>query len=236
MTTTISKNTLHRLLRDVSTITKHPLHSQGIYYAHDEDHILNGYALIIGPKDTPYQYGYYFFRLEYPYDYPERPPKVVYLTNDGTTRFHPNLYRSGKVCLSILNTWRGEQWSSCQTISSILLTLVSILDKNPLCNEPGFTVSHADNIPYNKMIYYKNFETAINGIINNTYAPAEYKHFKDIVMSTFCTNYPEIIKLIKSYNNDENNGLTRTSIYNMTVHIDYNSLLQIMESYSPDSI
>ena len=34
--------------------------------------------------------------------------KLTYLTNDGNTRFHPNLYRNGKVCLSVLNTWRGK--------------------------------------------------------------------------------------------------------------------------------
>ena len=47
-----------------------------------------------------------------------------YLTNDGKTRFNPNLYRNGKVCISLLNTWKGEQWTSCQTIESILLSLV----------------------------------------------------------------------------------------------------------------
>ena len=46
----------------------------------------------------------------YPTEYPFKPPKVTYKTNDGFTRFNPNLYKNGKVCISLLNTWQGEQW------------------------------------------------------------------------------------------------------------------------------
>ena len=62
-------------------------------------------------------------------------------TNQGKTRFNPNIYNSGKVCLSILGTWpgeRGEQWSSAQTIESVLLSIQSLMSSNPYQNEPGF--------------------------------------------------------------------------------------------------
>ena len=77
------------------------------------------------------------------------------MTNDGTTRFHPNLYRNGKVCISILNTWKGEQWTSCQTIKSVLLMLVTLFHNKPLLNEPGFTERHRSFIPYNNIIRLK---------------------------------------------------------------------------------
>ena len=111
-----------RLLKDVIYISKNPLTNQGIYYIHDIDSIKKGYALIIGAEETIYSHGMYFFEFNYPNDYPFSPPKVTYLTNGDRVRFNPNLYRTGKVCVSILNTWSGPQWSSCQTISSILLT------------------------------------------------------------------------------------------------------------------
>ena len=42
-------------------------------------------------------------------------------TSGGQVRFNPNLYSTGKVCLSILGTWRaehsGEQWSAVQARS-----------------------------------------------------------------------------------------------------------------------
>ena len=119
--TFIPKETMKRLLLDVKEMIKTPLYDQGIYYKHSEKDILKGYAMIIGPEDSLYQGGFYFFRFEFPVNYPHSPPVVIFLTNDFETRMHPNLYKKGKVCLSIINTWKGEQWTGCQTIKSILL-------------------------------------------------------------------------------------------------------------------
>ena len=130
MTTFIPRNTVMRLLQDIKDIIKNPLDKQGIFYKHDEEDMLIGRALIIGPKDTPYENGFYFFKFQFPTDYPTSPPKVTYLTNDGYTRFNPNFYRNGKVCLSVLNTWKGDQWSGCQGLSSVLLTLVSTFNES----------------------------------------------------------------------------------------------------------
>ena len=54
-------------------------------------------------------------------------------------RMHPNLYVQGKVCLSILGTYAGPSWSANMTLETILLNLQSLLDENPLANEPAFT-------------------------------------------------------------------------------------------------
>ena len=61
MATYISKETINRLVKDIKQIRENPLHDNGIYYYHDDNNILKGYALIIGPKNTPYNYGYYLF-------------------------------------------------------------------------------------------------------------------------------------------------------------------------------
>ena len=103
-----------RIILDITDLNKSPI--DNIYYFPDEDNIMNGHALIIGPENTPYRYGNYLFHFKFTEEYPFSPPKVNYLSNDGITRFNPNLYRNGKVCLSILNTWQGEKWSACQTI------------------------------------------------------------------------------------------------------------------------
>ena len=105
------------------------------------------------------------FKFQFPANYPHSPPKVEFCTSDGYTRFNPNLYRSGKVCLSILNTWKGEPWSGCQTISSVLLAMCTILNNEPLLNEPGIEKSHRDYASYNEIIRYKNIEVAIFGIL-----------------------------------------------------------------------
>ena len=96
----ISKETLRRLANDIKMINRNPLHSHGIYYEHSETDILSGRAMIIGSEGTPYERGYYFFKLIFPQNYPHSPPTVTFLTNGSDyVRIHPNLYRNGKTCL-----------------------------------------------------------------------------------------------------------------------------------------
>ncbi|KAI9592779.1 ubiquitin-conjugating enzyme/RWD-like protein [Syncephalis fuscata] len=75
------------------------------------------------------------FLMEFPRQYPSVPPVVRIITTDGgQTRFNPNLYADGKVCLSILGTWTGsagEQWSSAHGVSSVLLSIQSIMSETP---------------------------------------------------------------------------------------------------------
>jgi ubiquitin-protein ligase len=59
----ITKDTMNRLIKDIKEIILHPLTDNGIYYSHDEENMLKGYAMIVGPDDTPYFGGYYFFEL-----------------------------------------------------------------------------------------------------------------------------------------------------------------------------
>lgn len=220
----ISKNTITRLIKDIRQLKKEPLHDQGVYYKHDEDDLLKGYALIIGPADTPYENGFYLFELLYPTDYPFTPPKLKFLTQDGITRFNPNLYRSGKVCLSLLNTWRGEQWTSCQTISSILLTLVTVFNDSPLLNEPGVTKTHPDFNNYNDIITFKNFDTAIYNTIHNINENSINKLFHEEIIENYQKNYDTIKNKINALKKNKKNMLIITNIYNMKINIDYNEI------------
>jgi ubiquitin-protein ligase len=49
----IKKETIQRLLKDVKQLIRHPLTDNGIYYYHDDTDMTKGYALIIGPSETP---------------------------------------------------------------------------------------------------------------------------------------------------------------------------------------
>ncbi|KAL6720783.1 erg26, C-3 sterol dehydrogenase [Lecanora helva] len=104
--------------------------------------VQNVKALIVGPHDTPYEFGFFEFSVKFPEEYPAKPPTVTAkTTNGGRCRFNPNIYAGGKVCLSILGTWRGEsgeQWSSAQGLESILISIQSLMSSNPYENEPGF--------------------------------------------------------------------------------------------------
>lgn len=130
--------TQKRLMRDIKDAMKDSLKEQGIWYEPESSNMLHGKAMIQGPSGTPYADCLFFFSFEFPQDYPFTPPKVLFLTGDGRTRMHPNLYVGGKVCLSILGTYTGPSWSANMTLETILLNLQSLLDENPLANEPAF--------------------------------------------------------------------------------------------------
>lgn len=221
--TGIDKETIRRLAKDVRDIIKNPLIQNKIFYKHDEENILRGKALIMGPKETPYANGSYLFEFEFPINYPHSPPKVIYYTNDGLTRMHPNLYRSGKVCISLLNTWKGDQWSSCQTISSVLLTLCTILTKNPLLNEPGVKETDKDIENYNKIINYKNISIGIVDVLNKNYFIEKFSVFRDIICDEFRSNYNKILECIDK-NMKYNGYVVATAWYSSTTKIHNASL------------
>lgn len=226
----IKKENIKRLLKDVKEILKNPLTEQGIYYIHDDDDMLKGYALIIGPSDTPYFGGNYFFEINYPTDYPHTPPKVKYCTNAENIRFNPNLYTSGKVCISLLNTWRGDQWTSCQTISTILLTLCTLLCKNPLLNEPNVSLKHVDMNSYNEIIEFSNLNIAVCDILsrkNSVYLPF-FENFYPFMKKKFIENFDKLlefaVKKNEQFKKQEVNF--KTGFYSMSIIVDYNKVIQ----------
>jgi ubiquitin-protein ligase len=221
----ISKETLKRLVSDVKNIKKDSLESEGIYYIHDDTDMLKGYAMILGPVDTPYFGGYYLFEFTFPTNYPFSPPSLTYETNNGNIRFHPNLYINGKVCLSILNTWEGEKWSSIQTIRSILLTLQSILTTDPLLNEPGIRETHKDIKSYNEIIRYVNINSAIIDIINKKIMLPKYEIFYENILKHFHKNKEQIMLFIKEKQNVYPSAITlKTYVYNLRQEINYITL------------
>ncbi|KAJ5548708.1 ubiquitin-conjugating enzyme [Penicillium frequentans] len=81
-------------------------------------------ATIMGPGDSPYSGGVFFLNIQFPTDYPFKPPKV----NFTTRIYHPNINSNGSICLDILR----DQWSPALTISKVLLSICSMLtDPNP---------------------------------------------------------------------------------------------------------
>jgi ubiquitin-protein ligase len=127
-----------RLLKDLRQVHSEQIKQMGIWYLHEESNMMKGTAMIRGPPGTPYSDCLLFFNFDIPFDYPFSPPKVTFLTGDGYTRLHPNLYVQGKVCLSILGTYPGPSWSANMTLETVLLNLQSLLDENPLANEPAY--------------------------------------------------------------------------------------------------
>ncbi|XP_013379616.2 ubiquitin-conjugating enzyme E2 Z-like [Lingula anatina] len=157
-----SPQCLTRIKRDIMSIYQEP--PPGMCIVPDKDNITKIHALITGPFDTPYEGGFFYFLIRCPPDYPIRAPRVRLLTTgDGRVRFNPNLYRNGKVCLSILGTWSGPAWSPAQSLSSVLISIQSLMNEKPYHNEPGFEQERTpgDAKRYNDIIRHETLRVAV---------------------------------------------------------------------------
>lgn len=224
----IQQGCIKRLVKDVTDIYKNPLDDNGIYYIHDENDMLKGYAMIIGQKDTVYEHGFFFFSFLYPTNYPYSPPKVNFKSNNGIVRAHPNLYRNEKVCLSVLNTWKGEGWTSCQTIRSILLTLASVLDNNPLLHEPGITKENKECTKYNEVIQYFSLRFAFLKISEDTYPLQEFILFKHTIENYKKKHMKTIQKQVSDLAVKIPSKHVYFSLYNFKYDLDYTHLNNLL--------
>ncbi|CAG8467761.1 2491_t:CDS:1 [Funneliformis mosseae] len=88
------------------------------------DDLLNWQAFIMGPPESPYGGGLFKLNVQFPSDYPFKPPKICF----STVVYHPNISRNGSIGLDILR----DQWSPSLTLSKMLLSISSLLtDPNP---------------------------------------------------------------------------------------------------------
>jgi ubiquitin-protein ligase len=169
--------------------------------------------IITGPTNTPYDHGLYIFDMTLSNEYPAKPP-LVHFSNHGGVRFNPNLYNCGKVCLSLLGTWKGQKGESWNPeTSSFFQILVSIqsqiLIEEPYFNEPGYESyigkAHgiANSKSYNDNIRKYNLDYAMNGliegVINNN---SSYPEFDYIIRNYFKFKKDRIIGILDKWESE----------------------------------
>ncbi|UJR24761.1 hypothetical protein I4U23_006135 [Adineta vaga] len=100
---------------------------------------------IQGSEETPFNGGRFKLAIEFPSDYPFKPPKVKFCT----PIYHPNISLKGEICLDILHS----QWSPAFTVRSLLIAISSLLnDPNPDhgLNKDALTIYRTDKQKYNE--------------------------------------------------------------------------------------
>jgi ubiquitin-protein ligase len=173
---------LKRAMADLVETQNTIYRDSGIFYDQYNNLCLEGVACVFGPKDTPYEDCPMFFSFQMPSTYPFDPPKVQFRTYHKGVRFHPNMYVDGKVCLSILHTWNGPPWASTMRISTILVTLQSLMDADPLRHEPGYSVgtNHLTICnAYSNYIAYTCISFILDCIENPTIWPKGFEEFRE---------------------------------------------------------
>merc|ERR1711879_804647 len=81
-----------------------------------------------------YEGGWFRAELVFPDTFPNMPPKMTFLTKDF---WHPNVYKDGTVCISILHEPRvdemnkqellSEKWRPILSIEAVLMSVLSML-------------------------------------------------------------------------------------------------------------
>ncbi|XP_031557334.1 ubiquitin-conjugating enzyme E2 G1-like [Actinia tenebrosa] len=105
-----------------------------------DDDIYKWEVIIVGPADTFYEGGLFKAHLVFPKEYPQRPPKMKFVSEI----WHPNVHQNGEVCISILHEpgedkygyeHASERWLPVHSVESILMSVISMLadpnDKSP---------------------------------------------------------------------------------------------------------
>ena len=213
---------MKRIISDIAEISSD--YDQKINIWYDETDITKIKALIIGAEDTPYEDGFFYFSLDIPTTYPFDHPSAKFETINNNIRFNPNLYEGGKVCLSIIGTWQGPKWSSIQTLRSLLLSIQSLMNENPINNEPGYeNIKPNENksIEYNEYITFHNYEFAILHILEHE---DFFPYFNEIIQKYFVDNFERLKEKLTSKINLDGNKV-HTFIWGKSVQINYSSLL-----------
>ncbi len=116
----IARRLAHHI-RDMETNPPPLCHAQPKDAVKDISHWI-GY--IDGPEDTPYAGGRFHLTIDFPSEYPFKPPKMQFITSI----YHPNISTTGEICLDILHS----QWSPVLTVRCLLISVCSLLtDPNP---------------------------------------------------------------------------------------------------------
>jgi hypothetical protein len=129
-----------------------------------------------------------------------------------------------------LNTWRGDQWTSCQSISTVLLTLCTLLCNDPLLNEPGVDKRHNDMNSYDEIIQYANLDIAVCDIVtkkSGVFMPF-FDNFYHFIKENFIKNYDSLLEFAEKKNLEFNQEVKnyKTGFYSMNVTIDYNKVIE----------
>jgi ubiquitin-protein ligase len=191
---------IKRINADILELTSPEYAANRIFYTASESNVRHGTACVFGPIGTPYEDCPMLYAFQIPEGFPFDNPKVTFHTHDGRTRFHPNMYVEGKVCLSILGTWAGPSWASTMRLSTVLITLQSLMDNKPLMHEPGYAsgsgdvhYQYADCVEHACMHYIVRLAKAVSGVKGATY-PELFLPF----VEEFKKQLPDILKRLEA--------------------------------------
>ncbi|CCF59537.1 hypothetical protein KAFR_0H01270 [Kazachstania africana CBS 2517] len=130
------------LLRQYRELTdpKKAIPSFNIELDDDSNIFVWNIGVMVLNEDSIYHGGYFKAQMRFPDDFPFSPPQFRFTP----AIYHPNVYRDGRLCISILHQSGdpmtdepdAETWSPVQTVESVLISIVSLLE-DPNISSPA---------------------------------------------------------------------------------------------------
>ncbi|KAG8679286.1 hypothetical protein FRC09_019075, partial [Ceratobasidium sp. 395] len=106
-----------KVVKEISQLRSEP--PEGIRVITNEENMLDVTGIIAGPEGTPYAGGYFHVRFGFGDDFPAAPPRATMITKI----FHPNVSRSGEICVNTLK----KDWKPTYGLGHILVTIKCLL-------------------------------------------------------------------------------------------------------------
>jgi len=118
-----------RVTREWKNIKKdmNSLAEEGIFFEQVGDKSNDIKVLLDGAKGTPYEGGRFELKMFLTKEYPMEPPIVFF----HTRIYHPNVDKSGKICLDILK----DKWTPAINIIKVIFSIVALMSE-PNVDDP----------------------------------------------------------------------------------------------------
>jgi len=113
----LAPGAMRRLMREVATLRTSP--PDGLRIVTSDEDMLDIIGIIAGPEGTPYEGGYFRVKFQFTEEFPAAPPQCTMLTKI----FHPNVSKSGEICVNTLK----KDWKREYGIAHILVTIKCLL-------------------------------------------------------------------------------------------------------------
>ncbi len=95
---------------------------------------------LTGVEGTVFAGETYKLQLQFPADYPSKPPSVYFLK---PVPRHQHIYSNGDICLNLL----GKDWSPAMTAEGLVVSILSMLSSAKEKALPQDNSMHADQAP-----------------------------------------------------------------------------------------
>ena len=198
----MSSQRLKRIEKHLKEIEKEEendtLEEKGIISAGpiDESDMFKWMLIIKGPKDTPYESGIFKIEIEFPKDYPFKPPSIHFITKI----FHMNIHSDGEICRHSFNFIKSC-WSTDIFLIEIITEIINLL-KFPVfdgCKLLGYPQDLVDKCFDN--YWNREYYNAIAKEWTEKYAYLEY--YESYGYGEKITEYEEEIEeLINNFGNE----------------------------------